>query len=93
MRISPLIIVPFLLLVVGSGVPGDRERFLVGTDWLAAHLDDQDLVVVHVGTPEDTLAEIGQTGFDRGHIPFARPLDWSEIAVTREGLPNEYPTA
>jgi thiosulfate/3-mercaptopyruvate sulfurtransferase len=65
-------------------------ELLVSTDWLAVHLDDPNLVVVHVGAPAGAA---GRGTFEEGHVPFARPLDWTEIAVSRDGLPNEYPTA
>ena len=56
---------------------------LVTTEWLAAHLHDPDLVVLSVGsTPEF---------YSKGHIPGARQILLSEIAVTRDGIPNELP--
>ena len=59
-----------------------EETVLVSTDWLAAHLDDLNLVLVHAGS-----------GFEEGHLPVARPLPRSAIAVTRDGLPHEFPPA
>ncbi|MER2136176.1 MAG: sulfurtransferase [Arthrobacter sp.] len=41
---------------------------LVSTDWLAAHLDSPDLVVLE--SNEDILL------YDTGHIPGARKIDW-----------------
>jgi thiosulfate/3-mercaptopyruvate sulfurtransferase len=41
---------------------------LVTTDWLAAHLDDQDVVVAE--SDEDVLL------YDTGHIPGAVKIDW-----------------
>jgi thiosulfate/3-mercaptopyruvate sulfurtransferase len=41
---------------------------LVSTDWLAAHLDDPDVVVVE--SDEDVLL------YDTGHIPGAVKIDW-----------------
>lgn len=60
-------------------------KMLVGTSWLAAHLSDKNLVILHVGTD--------RTAYDAGHIPGARFLALSEIAVTRKGIPNELPSA
>lgn len=86
-RIAALLSALLLVAVVepAPAPGGERASFpgvLASTDWLAAHLDDPDVVVVHVGA-----------GFAEGHIPFARPLLWTEIAVSRDGLPNELPTA
>ncbi len=56
---------------------------LVQTSWLAAHLADKNLVILHVGTDRNS--------YDAAHIPGARFLALSEIAVTRNGIPNELP--
>ncbi|HET9285508.1 MAG TPA: sulfurtransferase [Candidatus Angelobacter sp.] len=81
----------FALLVIaslgaqssGSDQPRLRKEMLVTTEWLAAHLHDPDLVVLSVGaTPEF---------YSKRHIPGARQILLSEIAVTRDGIPNELP--
>lgn len=56
---------------------------LVQTSWLAAHLTDKDLVILHVGADRNS--------YDAAHIPGARFLALSEIAVSRNGIPNELP--
>jgi thiosulfate/3-mercaptopyruvate sulfurtransferase len=56
---------------------------LVQTSWLAAHLADKNLVILHVGTDRNS--------YDAAHIPGARFLALSEIAVSRNGIPNELP--
>ncbi|HEY7403268.1 MAG TPA: sulfurtransferase [Candidatus Angelobacter sp.] len=67
----------------GSSEPMLRKEIVVTTEWLAAHLHDQNLVVLSVGsTPEF---------YSQGHIPGARQILLSEIAVTRDGIPNELP--
>jgi thiosulfate/3-mercaptopyruvate sulfurtransferase len=58
-------------------------NMLVQTDWLAAHLADKNLVILHVGAD--------RTAYEAGHIPGARFLRLSDIAVTRNGIPNELP--
>src|SRR6476660_465052 len=58
----------------------DPQR-LVGTEWLAAHLGDEGLVVVE--SDEDVLL------YDTGHIPGAVKVDWhTELndQVTRDYL-------
>jgi thiosulfate/3-mercaptopyruvate sulfurtransferase len=60
-----------------------RSEMLVSTDWLAKHINDRDVFVIHVG-PERKL-------FDEGHIPGARFLSPKEILTTRNGVANELP--
>ncbi|HOA75627.1 MAG TPA: sulfurtransferase [Phycisphaerae bacterium] len=60
-----------------------RRDMLVSADWLAAHLHDPEIVVLHVGRK--------RTGYDTAHVPGARYLDWSDIAQEREGVLNEIP--
>lgn len=49
---------------------------LVSTGWLADHLDERDLVVLHVGTEQD---------YAMGHIPGARLVSLSDVSVTSQG--------
>ncbi len=61
-----------------------RTEMVVSTEWLAGHLHDPDLVVVCVtATPEF---------YTKGHIPGARNIALSDIAVTVNGVPNELPS-
>jgi thiosulfate/3-mercaptopyruvate sulfurtransferase len=53
---------------------------LVSTEWLAAHLDDPDLVVVE--SDEDTLL------YHTGHIPGAIKIDW--VADLNDPLMRDY---
>jgi len=56
---------------------------VVSTEWLAGHLHDRDLIIVCVtATPEF---------YSKGHIPGARNIALSDIAVTVNGVPNELP--
>ena len=57
---------------------------LVTAEWLAAHLNDPDLVLLHVGERQ---------GFDAGHLPGARYLDRSAISApkTETSLTLELP--
>jgi thiosulfate/3-mercaptopyruvate sulfurtransferase len=61
-----------------------RTDMLVSTEWLAAHLKDPNLVVLHVG--------MTRAGYDAAHVPGARFVAWGDVAVTR-GVPNEIPPA
>lgn len=60
-----------------------RRDMLVSTDWLADHLDDARVAVIHVAKT--------RTGYDAAHIPGARFMPWSEIAQDRDGVLNEFP--
>lgn len=58
---------------------------LVPTSWLAAHLNDKNLVILQVGTD--------RAAYDSRHIPGARFLALTDITVHRNGVPNELPPA
>ncbi len=76
-----------LIFILGaaSSAPGSQlpSNMLVQTDWLAAHLSDKNLVILHVGAD--------RAAYDAQHIPGARFLALSDIAITRNGVPNELP--
>ena len=54
---------------------------IVSTSWLAAHLEDPKVVVLHVARE--------RSHYEGGHIPGARFVGWGEITATRDGVPNE----
>ncbi len=60
------------------------SQLLVQTNWLGDHLKDSNVVVLHVAP--------NRTFYDAGHIPGARFLPLSDVAVTRNGFPNQLPT-
>jgi thiosulfate/3-mercaptopyruvate sulfurtransferase len=88
------VLVAMLVSVAGAGLRGQcngagasepklRSGMLVTTEWLAGHLHDPDVVVLSVGaTPEF---------YSNGHILGARQILLNEIAITRDGIPNELP--
>jgi CubicO group peptidase (beta-lactamase class C family) len=64
-----------------SAVP--NPSILVSGDWLANHLQDESLVILHVGSPKD---------YDAGHIPGARLVTLGDISITdKHGLRLELP--
>lgn len=63
--------------------PKLRPEMLVTTAWLAEHLSDPDLVVLCINSSPEF--------YSSGHIPGARQIKLGEIAVTRDGIPNELP--
>ena len=63
--------------------PKLRPEMLVRTGWLAENLSEPDVVVLCINsTPEF---------YSKGHIPGARQIKLEDIAVTRDGIPNELP--
>jgi thiosulfate/3-mercaptopyruvate sulfurtransferase len=60
-------------------VPAVRESLLVTTQWLAAHLSDTNVVVVHV----DHMSN----GYAQAHIPGARHVDAMAITVGDFDMP------
>jgi len=76
-----------VLIVMGTANATGSEggsKLLVQTNWLAAHLNDSNVVVLHVAP--------NRSSYDAGHIPGARFLPLSDVAVTRNGLLNQLPT-
>jgi thiosulfate/3-mercaptopyruvate sulfurtransferase len=60
-----------------------RSEMLVSTDWLAKHINDRDVFVIHVAGD--------RKHYDDGHLPGARFLSSKEILTTRNGVANELP--
>ena len=82
--------IPFLLPFQAGGQgaarqkeksPTVRSEMVVSTAWLAAHVNDPKVVILHVARE--------RSHFNEGHIPGARFVGWNEITATRDGVPNE----
>jgi thiosulfate/3-mercaptopyruvate sulfurtransferase len=58
---------------------------IVSSAWLAQHLDDRSVVVLHV--VHDTM------DFRMGHIPGARELSYPAFTTTRDSIGTELPSA
>lgn len=71
------------LAVAAVAAAASHPDMLVSPDWLAQHLADSKLVILHVST--------NRTAYDAGHIPGARFVALSDLVVTRDGIPNELP--
>jgi thiosulfate/3-mercaptopyruvate sulfurtransferase len=63
--------------------PKLRPEMLVTTAWLAENLSEPDVIVLCVDSTPDFYA--------KGHIPGARQIKLGDIAITRDGIPNELP--
>lgn len=70
-----------------SATPDPRGTLFVSVEWLAQHLHDPNLVVLHVGVPAE---------YPAAHIPGARLVTLADISVgdrTGKGLTLEMPGA
>ena len=68
---------------VGTASAATRDQLLVTPAWLAQHVSDKDLVILHVGT---------QAGYQAKHIPGAHLLEPNGLTVkSPEGLVTELP--
>jgi len=76
----------FLVLMVAAPLSlsaASNPFILVSGDWLANHLQDESLVILHVGSQKD---------YDAGHIPGARLVALGDISITdQRGLRLELP--
>jgi thiosulfate/3-mercaptopyruvate sulfurtransferase len=72
-----------LLRAQAATAPKLRPEMLVTTAWLSEGLSEPDVIVLCIdSTPEF---------YTKGHIPGARQISLADIAVTRDGIPNELP--
>lgn len=83
MRSAKSSITALLLLAAPAAAQGLRSNLLVSTAWLAAHLGDPQVLVLHVTRDART--------YQAGHIPGAGLLSWDQLTVARDGLPVELP--
>src|SRR5438309_7385278 len=80
--LAALVFMPGLLPAQEAG-PKLRPEMLVTTGWLAENLSEPDVVVLCINSTADF--------YSKGHIPGARQIKLEDIAVTRDGIPNELP--
>lgn len=77
-----------ILLVISLGAHSQveaklRQSMIVTTEWLAKHLNDDSLVLLHVGDRKE---------YDAAHIPGAQFIQFSDISTPRgQGLTLELP--
>ncbi len=80
-------VVAFALPTSSSLAQGPRESLIVSPTWLASHINDQNLVILHVGA---------RAQYDSAHVPGARFVSLDDISVSDRsgnGLSLEMPTA
>ncbi|MEO8277509.1 MAG: rhodanese-like domain-containing protein [Thermoanaerobaculia bacterium] len=56
---------------VPAQASGEREKLLVSTSWLAGHIQDPDLVLLHVGDPAE---------YDQAHLPGAQLISLHDLS-------------
>jgi thiosulfate/3-mercaptopyruvate sulfurtransferase len=82
MKKFTIICVIFCLAVLGMASAnysiGKKPVFVVSANWLSDHIDDKDLVLLHIGKKED---------FEKEHIPGAQYISTSDISTTRKENP------
>src|SRR4051812_22518684 len=77
----------FALLIAASALASPRQQLVVDSDWLKQHLNDPDLVLLHVGDKGE---------YEAAHIPGARFVSLNDISVSDHsghGLMLEMPAA
>jgi thiosulfate/3-mercaptopyruvate sulfurtransferase len=88
MRIPILVLASVLAAAAGpAGADSARDSLLVSPAWLAEHMKDADLVLLHVGDKKE---------YDTAHIPGARYVDLHDISLydrSGNGLYLEMPPA
>lgn len=76
-----------LVIVLGLACAAQaavKSDMLVSGAWLADHLKDSGLVILHVAP--------ARAAYDANHIPGARYVPFGELAVTKDGVANELPS-
>jgi thiosulfate/3-mercaptopyruvate sulfurtransferase len=74
-------------------MPYARPEALVGTDWLAAHLDEPHVRVVDASFTLPGITPTARENYDNGHIPGALFFDIDDIAAPGTSLPHMIPSA
>lgn len=85
MRIRMLLLA--VLVALSTGLAAAPRPLLVSSSWLAKHIDDPKLVLLHVGRKEDFAAQ---------HLPGARYVSLADLSVSdgsAKGLHLEMPPA
>ncbi len=72
-----------LVTAQNNAGPKLRPEMLVTTAWLAEKLSEPDVIVLCINSTQEF--------YSKGHIPGARQIKLENIAVTRDGIPNELP--
>ncbi len=74
-------------------MPYAHPEALVGSDWLAAHLDDPQVRVLDASFKLPGITPTSREDYHRGHIPGAVFFDIDDIAAPGASLPHMIPSA
>jgi thiosulfate/3-mercaptopyruvate sulfurtransferase len=74
-------------------MPESPSKWIVETDWLAAHLEAPDIVVLDGSMHLPTTKRNARAEYEAGHIPGALFFDIDEIADKSNPLPHTLPSA
>jgi thiosulfate/3-mercaptopyruvate sulfurtransferase len=75
-----------------SLMPYTHPEALVGTEWLAAHLDDPHVRVLDVSYKQPGITPPAREDYERGHIPGAVFFDIDDVAQPGTSLPHMIPS-
>jgi thiosulfate/3-mercaptopyruvate sulfurtransferase len=75
-----------------SLMPYTHPEALVGTEWLAAHLDDPHVRVLDVSYKQPGIAPTARDDYESGHIPGAVFFDIDDVAQPGTTLPHMIPS-
>ena len=68
-------ILALTVMVAGAPVTGSRDQLLVDANWLKKHINDRNIVLLHVGDRKE---------YDREHIPGARFIGMQDVAAPHD---------
>ncbi|MBL8961223.1 MAG: sulfurtransferase [Gemmatimonadetes bacterium] len=72
-----------LLSLAAAGLAAQPHPVIVSAKWLEKRLNDRGVVVLHSGT---------KTEYDAGHLPGARFLPFTAVALQSDGLSTQLPS-
>jgi thiosulfate/3-mercaptopyruvate sulfurtransferase len=72
-----------LLSFAATALQAQAHPVIVSTKWMDKRLNDRGVVVLHAGT---------KTEYDAGHLPGARFLPFTAVALQSDGLSTQLPT-
>src|SRR6202040_3499910 len=73
-------------------MPYAHPEALVGTEWLAAHLDDPHVRVLDASFKLPGITPTAREDYDRGHIPGTVFFDIDDVAEPGTSLPHMIPS-
>jgi len=73
-------------------MPYTHPEALVGTEWLAAHLDDPHVRVLDASYKQPGITPTAREDYERGHIPGTVFFDIDDVAQSGTSLPHMIPS-